>query len=152
MPAMNETLWGSNESASIYIKDPSPEVDAAWDHIAADAGPIITISSDEARRLGRDPATIVKAPHDWGFGNDAYPAQIDVFHEIHCLNMLRKEMVSASNKPPPNLNIAVLGSLLSTDVWRSWERTLFAYPTQKALLAHRSAHAHVQCRCGYRHA
>ena len=90
----NGTLWGSDETTSIYIQDPSPDVDAAWDHIAADSGPIITISSKEAVRLGRDPAVIVKAPENWGFGNDAYPAQIDVFHEIHCLNMLRKEMVS----------------------------------------------------------
>jgi hypothetical protein len=53
------------------------------------------VNSNEAARLGRDPNVIVKAPEDWGFGKDAYPAQIDVFHEIHCLNMLRKEMVTA---------------------------------------------------------
>ena len=68
-------------------------LEAAWDKIAADASPIITISRAEAVALGRDPDVIVKAPHDWGMGDDAYPAQIDVFHEIHCLNMLRKEMV-----------------------------------------------------------
>jgi hypothetical protein len=61
-------------------------------------------------KLGRDPDIIVKAPFDWGFGDDAYPAQVsilnghasscpddsqvDAFHEIHCLNQLRKEMVS----------------------------------------------------------
>jgi Mycotoxin biosynthesis protein UstYa len=86
-------LWGDDETTSIYIQDPSPEVDAAWNHIAADASPIITINREEAIRLGRDPDVIVKAPKDWGMGNDAYPAQIDVFHEVHCLNMLRKEMV-----------------------------------------------------------
>ena len=90
---MDASIWGTNETTSIYIQDPRPEVDAAWDRIAADSGPIITINSDEARKLGRDPDVIVKAPEDWGFGEDAYPAQIDVFHEIHCLNMLRKEMV-----------------------------------------------------------
>lgn len=98
---LNETLWGFNETSSIYIQDPSPEVDAAWNRIAADSGPIITINSDEARKLGRDTNAIVKAPEDWGFGNDAYPAQIDVFHEIHCLNMLRKEMVSGSCQSLP---------------------------------------------------
>jgi hypothetical protein len=92
--ALNDILWGMDETTSIYIQDPNPEVDAAWDYISAEVGSIITINSDEARRLGRDPASIVKAPEDWGFGNDAFPAQIDVFHEIHCLNMLRKEMVS----------------------------------------------------------
>jgi hypothetical protein len=89
----NHTLWGDDENTSIYIQDPSPEVDAAWNYIAADASPIITISREEAIRLGRDPDVIVKAPEDWGMGNDAYPAQIDAFHEVHCLNMLRKEMV-----------------------------------------------------------
>jgi hypothetical protein len=89
----NHTLWGDDENTSIYIQDPSPEVDAAWNHIAADSSPIITVNSNQAIRLGRDPNIIVKAPEDWGFGSDAYPAQIDVFHEIHCLNMLRKEMV-----------------------------------------------------------
>jgi hypothetical protein len=91
---LNSTLWGMDETTSIYIQNPSPEVDAAWDYISSEAGSIITINSEEVRRLGRDPATIVKAPEDWGFGTDAFPAQIDVFHEIHCLNMLRKEMVS----------------------------------------------------------
>lgn len=89
----NHTLWGDDENTSIYIQDPSAEVDAAWNHIAADASPILTVNSEEAIRLGRDPDVIVKAPNDWGFGEDAYPAQIDVFHQIHCLNMIRKEMV-----------------------------------------------------------
>ncbi|CAG8960186.1 hypothetical protein HYFRA_00010665 [Hymenoscyphus fraxineus] len=88
----NHTLWGDDENTSIYIQDPSPEVDAAWNLIAADSSAIITVNSEEAVRLGRDPKVIVKAPPEWGFGNDAYPAQVDVFHEIHCLNMLRKEM------------------------------------------------------------
>ena len=91
----NETIWGSNETTSIYIQDPSPEVDAAWDFISADSSSIISISRAEAEALGRDPEVIVKSPEDWELGDDSYPAQIDVFHEIHCLNMLRKEMVSS---------------------------------------------------------
>lgn len=100
----NHTLWGDDENTSIYIQDPSPEVDAAWNHIAADASPIITVNSEEAIRLGRDPNVIVKAPAEWGFGNDAYPAQIDAFHEIHCLNMIRKEMVSLN--PANSLSVS----------------------------------------------
>jgi len=95
----NDTLWGTNETSSIYIQGPSPEVDAAWDYISAEKGPIITVSRDEAKALGRDPEVIVKAPKSWGMGDDAYPAQIDVFHEIHCLDMLRKEMVSGPRVP-----------------------------------------------------
>ena len=34
----------------------------------------------------------VKAPISWGHGDDAYLAQIEVFHQIHCLNELRKNI------------------------------------------------------------
>ena len=118
--AMNKTLWGTNETTSIYIQDPSSEVDAAWDYISAEAGQVITISSREAKRLGRDPGVITKAPRDWELGDDAYLAQVDAFHEIHCLNMLRKEIVRARplrNKNPLAHSATVLGLLLSSEIW-----------------------------------
>lgn len=97
---MNRTLWAMDESTSIYIQDPSPEVDAAWEYISAYAKPIITIDRAEVTALGRDPDVIVKAPDEWNMGDAAYPAQINVFHDIHCLNMLRKEMVTGPLKSP----------------------------------------------------
>ena len=92
----NDMLWGTDETTSIYIQDPSPEVDAAWDLISAEGSYIVTISRAEALALGRNAEAIVKSPEDREMGEDAYPAQIDVFHEIHCLDMLRKEMASTN--------------------------------------------------------
>jgi len=48
------------------------------------------ISSDEVLRTGKDPRKTVRAPADWGYGDDAHLAQIDVVHQIHCLNMVRQ--------------------------------------------------------------
>ncbi|EHK96555.1 hypothetical protein M7I_7764 [Glarea lozoyensis 74030] len=73
----NHTLWGDDENTSIYIRDPSPEVDAAWNHISADASPIITVNSEEAIRLGRDPNVIVKAPEDWGGGTITFVLDLE---------------------------------------------------------------------------
>lgn len=71
---------------------PSPEVDAAWDSISAEDLQIITVSSSDIVKSGKDPSHSVKAPSSWGFGDDAYIAQVEVFHQIHCLNELRKEL------------------------------------------------------------
>ncbi|KAI4156011.1 MAG: hypothetical protein LQ340_000600 [Diploschistes diacapsis] len=111
---MNRTLWAMDESTSIYIQDPSPEVDAAWEYISAYAKPIITIDRAEVTALGRDPDVIVKAPDEWNMGDAAYPAQINVFHDIHCLNMLRKEMVTDWN----NIN----GVPVDEEAWRTIKR------------------------------
>ena len=90
---MDHALWGTNESTSIYIQDPGPEVDAAWEHISAYTKPIIPISRDEVLALERNPDAVVQVPRSWNMGDDQYLAQVTVFHEIHCLNMLRKDMV-----------------------------------------------------------
>ena len=50
------------------------------------------ISGSDIKKLSKDTSAIVRAPETWGYGSDAYPVQIDVFHQIHCLNELRKEM------------------------------------------------------------
>ncbi|KAH6648691.1 hypothetical protein BKA67DRAFT_594163 [Truncatella angustata] len=42
-------------------------------------------------KLGKDPSTAVKLEDDiWGLGDDAYGAVFDVYHQLHCLNSLRK--------------------------------------------------------------
>jgi hypothetical protein len=81
-----------HDNTSIYRHDPSPEVDKAWDTLAAENYEIITVDAATISKIGKRPSLSVKAPLDWGRGNDAYLAQIDVFHQIHCLNELRKEM------------------------------------------------------------
>ncbi|KAK3322985.1 hypothetical protein B0H66DRAFT_574930 [Apodospora peruviana] len=52
----------------------------------------ITVSSAAISKSHKDPSISVKAPPSWGGGEDAYIAQIEVFHQIHCLNELRKEI------------------------------------------------------------
>ena len=74
---------------SIYRQDPSPEVDAAWARITNLAP--IAISRSDVLKLGRDPSRLSKFPESFGLGSDAYIGRINVFHQIHCLDVLRKE-------------------------------------------------------------
>lgn len=77
-----------NES-SIFRQDPSPEVDEAWNFFP---NRIFTTNSFTLAENLKRPETAVKAPASWGRGDDAYVYQLDVFHEIHCLNWLRKDL------------------------------------------------------------
>ncbi|KAL9611120.1 MAG: hypothetical protein Q9167_004224 [Letrouitia subvulpina] len=79
-----------NQPHTIYRDDPSPLVDAAWDRISL--VDTIAVSRADVLRLGKDPTIAAKYPADYGLGPDAYVAEIDVFHQIHCLNALRKEI------------------------------------------------------------
>jgi Mycotoxin biosynthesis protein UstYa len=88
---VNATLWGQ-VPPSIYRGKPGPEVDAAWQRVAAELP--IPITGDEVKKLGKDPTSAVKFPESLGYGPDAYVAQIDVFHQIHCLDILRHEIHS----------------------------------------------------------
>ncbi|KAB8077224.1 hypothetical protein BDV29DRAFT_199194 [Aspergillus leporis] len=67
------------------------EADKEWFRIGTGVMPII-ITSDEIRNLGKDPSVAVKIPEEHGYGNDAYIAQTEVFHLLHCIDMLRKEI------------------------------------------------------------
>jgi hypothetical protein len=41
--------------------------------------------------MGVDPSTAAKLDdEEWGLGDDAYVAALDVFHQLHCLNTLRQ--------------------------------------------------------------
>ncbi|MCJ1300462.1 hypothetical protein MMC08_003259 [Hypocenomyce scalaris] len=86
---INGTLL-NNHNHSIFRDDPSPLVDAAWDRIAAIG--TTSISTAETRKIGLDPTdpTLAKYPLSFGLGPDAYIAELDIFHQIHCLNALRK--------------------------------------------------------------
>ncbi|OGM51053.1 hypothetical protein ABOM_000035 [Aspergillus bombycis] len=86
-------------NASLYDTDPpsilriptGSEADAEWFRIGTGVMPII-ISSDEIHKLGKDPSVAVKIPEEHGYGDDAYIAQTEVFHLLHCIDMLRKEI------------------------------------------------------------
>ncbi|KAH9215078.1 hypothetical protein DL95DRAFT_523613 [Leptodontidium sp. 2 PMI_412] len=85
---MNATLV--DRPASIWRQDPSDEVDAAW-LVAEDPRPF-AISREEVIALGQDPDKAVKWPEEYGLGSDTYAARIDVFHQIHCLDAIRREV------------------------------------------------------------
>lgn len=86
---MNGTLF-DRIPPTIYRQDPSPEVDAAWESLV----PLETlvVHGDDVAKLGKDASTAAKYPESFGFGPDAYIAQIDVVHQLHCLNALRMEL------------------------------------------------------------
>lgn len=92
-----------HDDETIYRQPPSGEVDEAWDRVAARNFEIINVTAEDVRRSGKDPAGRIR----WVEGVDSFPAQIDVFHQIHCLNEIRKEMYSEhyypeSSKRPGN--------------------------------------------------
>ncbi|CZR55504.1 uncharacterized protein PAC_05392 [Phialocephala subalpina] len=74
---------------SIFRQDPSDEVDMAWARIG-NINPI-PMSAAEVRGNGYDPSIVARWPEVYGLGPDAYVGRLDVFHEIHCLDMLRRE-------------------------------------------------------------
>lgn len=63
------------------------EVDKAWDSIANDMGDQM-ISEEELDRLGLPRNSLkVKDPKT---GKEGYRAAVEVFHQLHCLNLLRQ--------------------------------------------------------------
>ncbi|KAK3356986.1 hypothetical protein B0T25DRAFT_566310 [Lasiosphaeria hispida] len=64
-----------------------PSVDKAWDYIANDIGDIM-ITEQERQKLGLSPDSLkIQDPRtgEWG-----YRAGVEVFHQLHCLNLLRQ--------------------------------------------------------------
>ncbi|EON98885.1 putative tat pathway signal sequence protein [Phaeoacremonium minimum UCRPA7] len=72
----------------IYRMPPSPEVDAAWERIAHIG--MHSLTRHEVEGIGKNATECAKTQLDWGYGPDTYMAEIDVFHQLHCLNSLRK--------------------------------------------------------------
>ena len=72
------------DNPSIYMQDPSPEVDEAWDIFSKT---IFTASSSTLKKVGVDLETAVQAPSFWEQGDDAYLVQYDVFHQ-YCSSRL----------------------------------------------------------------
>ncbi|RFU34064.1 hypothetical protein B7463_g2296, partial [Scytalidium lignicola] len=71
---------------SIFRELPSPEVDAAWAAITRMG--VTAVTKSDIVRAGKDPAYVVKHPKD----PDAYMVMINVNHQLHCLNSIRKAM------------------------------------------------------------
>lgn len=77
------------ENPSIARQKDSPELTAAWDDLNHMRTHVIT--KQDVIKMGKDPETVARFDNDyWGLGDDAYMAQMDVFHKLHCLDLLRK--------------------------------------------------------------
>ncbi|KAH8703975.1 hypothetical protein BGW36DRAFT_355361 [Talaromyces proteolyticus] len=83
----NFTIYWPDNKPSIFQQRPSPEVDKAWERISSTES--IALNADEVRRIGYDPAATWPAPKA-EFGEGVYYGVIDVFHQLHCLDILRR--------------------------------------------------------------
>jgi hypothetical protein len=52
-----------------------------------------SLTDEEVTRIGKIATECAKTQPDRGFGPDTYMAEIDVFHQLHCLNALRKTSI-----------------------------------------------------------
>lgn len=85
---MNGSLFQPKDM-SVARQKPNKAADKIW-HEWEVSRPF-PIASADIRRLGKDVETAVKLEDDiWGLGDDAYVGTLDIFHQLHCLNLLRQ--------------------------------------------------------------
>ncbi|KAM3073411.1 hypothetical protein ACMFMG_004690 [Clarireedia jacksonii] len=75
----------------IYRGRPSPEVDAAWERISHIG--MHALTKQEVEAIGKNATECAKTMPEWGYGPETYMAEIDVFHQLHCLDALRRTNV-----------------------------------------------------------
>jgi len=78
---------GSFFHQTVYRRDPSDEVDAAWQALGVDYRPL-RVNEAEAAKSGLGPSH-VKIQSKYGGG---YPANVEGLHHLHCLNLLRQTL------------------------------------------------------------
>ncbi|KAL4926979.1 oxidase ustYa family protein [Aspergillus undulatus] len=99
---LNGTLFALSE-LSIAREEPDAENDAAWAQYERVLTHVVT--REDILKLGKHPETVARFDDDyWGFGDDAYMVQLDVMHQIHCLNILRKAAFATYPGYTPNPN------------------------------------------------
>ncbi|KAE9987416.1 hypothetical protein EG328_002772 [Venturia inaequalis] len=95
-------LHGEFEIKSKFKGHPAKELDDAWDQISMgtrlfpnilsishlfSTGGVFGIDENELKRINRSSATLAKFPQSMGGG---YMTSLQVHHQLHCLNMIRK--------------------------------------------------------------
>ncbi|KAJ3552826.1 hypothetical protein NM688_g3946 [Phlebia brevispora] len=95
----------NNRSSVIYSSDPSIEVDKAWDDLYYDLA-FSQISEAEARQLPNKTTPVAADP-------TKYITTLSVFHQLHCLNIIRKVVHSDYYADPVTGDI---GPLLHEDL------------------------------------
>ncbi|WYZ36366.1 hypothetical protein EsH8_XIII_000018 [Colletotrichum jinshuiense] len=66
----------------IWVGDPGPEMDRPWDHVELHITSTVLLQGAEAD-LVRDRTTL---------GNGYWVTGLDVFHQVHCINQVRKAL------------------------------------------------------------
>ncbi|KAI9806559.1 MAG: hypothetical protein M1833_003746 [Piccolia ochrophora] len=96
---------GTIDHPSPYRGYPSPEVDAAWEHLTNGMG-AFTVDSDTLKKIKQSESS-VRVPEKYG---GEYMASLEVFHQLHCVNLVRQYTYfdyyknrSASFYDPPEL-------------------------------------------------
>ncbi|RFU32373.1 hypothetical protein B7463_g3987, partial [Scytalidium lignicola] len=79
---------GSFFKETIYRKEASPEVDAAWLALGVDYKPMV-IPVEEVERSGISPDRLKVGEKNGGPG---YPVIVEALHQLHCLNLLRQSI------------------------------------------------------------
>ncbi|KAM3462188.1 hypothetical protein NHJ6243_004285 [Beauveria neobassiana] len=83
------------ENPSIARQFPNTQADAQWEDDIDLIRPI-PITREQIIMMGKDPETVAKLEDkDWGLGDNAYVAALDIFHNLHCLNTLRRAAYGA---------------------------------------------------------
>ncbi|KAK1242854.1 hypothetical protein MKX08_005666 [Trichoderma sp. CBMAI-0020] len=80
-----EKVFHKNEllSDDVLRQRPNNATEEAWHELSKLS--TITISADDVRKLGQDPAKITHMPGD----PNSFPAMLSVTHQLHCINHLR---------------------------------------------------------------
>ncbi|KAI0506722.1 hypothetical protein F5B22DRAFT_622419 [Xylaria bambusicola] len=85
---VNGTFYPPDQP-SIARQMPNPEADSVWEDYEL-VRPV-RLTKSQIRQMGKDPLKVSKyEDKHWGFGDDAYVGDLDVFHQLHCLNTLRQ--------------------------------------------------------------
>ncbi|KAL5407595.1 hypothetical protein PMIN03_007070 [Paraphaeosphaeria minitans] len=86
---INGTFFPPKEGGSIMRHQPNPADDKIWEEWELTR--VYPVTREELTKMGKDYTTVAKLEDkDWGLGDNAYAAIFDVYHQLHCLNSLRK--------------------------------------------------------------
>ncbi|OHW95094.1 hypothetical protein CSPAE12_06267 [Colletotrichum incanum] len=73
----------------IWRAEPSEEVDKAWERVTAEH--LFPVKESDIRAMRKDPSVVVPMPDKYTIdGETTYMAKSAVFHNIHCLDYIRK--------------------------------------------------------------
>ncbi|KAG2365815.1 hypothetical protein BDR07DRAFT_1328799 [Suillus spraguei] len=87
---------GTLDFPSIYRGPPSPEIDAAWNRISRNVGPTQMTRDELLKANATNLRSKVRLPDKVGGG---YMASIEISHQMHCMNLLRKATWSEYYEP-----------------------------------------------------